>query len=1498
MQVERSVQLEHKMSSFRALLLTAALSSALSAQVTRDSIITTFSGAAWTFPGNGAIGQNAPISEVESLSTDGKGNIIFADPGNHEVSRLNADGTITVLAGNGLAGFSGDNGPARSASLNFPLDAVMDGKNNLYIYDSSNYRIRVVSSVGVISTYAGTGSPGSSGDGGPATAARIGSLVWLAVDSGGTLYLNDADSCVVRRITPDGIINRYAGTGTCGHTGDGGPALNAQIALFDGHIALDASGNLYLSEAGTSTIRKVTTSGTITTIAGTGQLGSSGDNGPANKATFNFPAGLAFDAQQNLYVAEPNNMIIRKISPDGIVTTVAGVRGANGLSGDGGPPLKATLFFPQGVAVDSAGNLHIADAGNYRIRKIAGNTINTAVGNGQFRSTVDGTSLTQAFLFGPTGLAVDPSGNLLVAEQSFGKLAKTSPDGSFRIIAGIGVTAFGGVGGPATKAAIVPLAPVADSQGTVYFSDSSADVIYKIAPDGTLVLIAGQPFVNGLSGDGGSALKATFNYPGPFGLAFDQAGNLYTADGANHAIRRIAPDGTITTVAGTGSAGFSGDGGPATAAKLRAPLSVVVDATGNLIIPDQFNNRIRMVDPNGVITTIAGNGTASSTGDGGPASKATVNGPTFAAIDGKGNLYFLDAGGKLLRRIDSAGIITTLAGNSIAANLGDGGPAGQASLNAYAVAVDKLGSVYLSCFGDDKIRVILAYAPGATLSPTDLTFSAVSNSTPADPQAVDVTSFIPGLLFNIASDSTWLTVDGSTYAPSTLKITADPTGLAAGTYQGTITLTAGAVTLGFIHVTFTVNLPVAPKLAVQTGALTFSVAGGGAPQSKSFAVTNAGGETVNFKAAVTGSVAGSVGLSVQSGSVLAGSPITEVVTVDPAKLTAGTYTASIVLTNTAIGGTSVTVPVTITVAQRPQRMALSQRGLLFTAVQGGGVTPPLSFAVLNLGDGQFNWNATIIPLTGGKDWLTVTPSSGVSGNTVLPQVSVDPTKISAAGVYYGLVRISADGVSNSPQDVEVVLNLLTPDDEPGPVIGPAGQVFTAIAGGTDPSSQSFVITNLNAEPSDFSIFPTTLDRGGWLEAAPSYGTIPAGGSQTIVVQPHVGALKATVYSGSVVAQFADFALTENIRFVVAPGSAAGAHVTSGTAGCTATKLFPVFTSFLQNFTVPAAWPIPLEVRVVDDCGSPVTSGQVVTNFSNGDPPLSLLSLQDGRWQGTWYGRNLKAAKISVKVNADIASPVLHGDLTYSGTLQSNDEVPAVTSGGVTSLAPSAAQSPVSPGSVITIAGKSFSAGTTAANQLPLGTDLAGTQVIFGGQSLPLIYSSGGVINAIVPYNLDPESQYTLVVSRGSSISGPEMVAVTAAMPGIFKIDSSGDPKVAQAIWNQIAAGTAFDALKAAPGGLVTGGTNLTIYCTGLGPLDATVDPTMPASSTPPNTANPVTVTIGGVPAQVSVAGLMPGYTGIYRVQLTVPFGIPAADGVPVVVSVLGQSSQPIYISVR
>jgi trimeric autotransporter adhesin len=1479
-----------------------------SAELTQDSIISTFAGAAHTFSGDGGPALNAALSGFQQLQTDNNGNIIFADTDNHVVSRLNADGTLTVLAGNGIAGFSGEGGPARSASLRYPSDAVMDKAGNLYIYDSFNFRIRRVTPDGIISTYAGTGVNGYTGDGGPAIQAHIENAGKMAVDATGTLYFTDGIDAVVRRITPDGTITTYAGNGqlaTVANNGNNGPATAAELGLSSGGLAVDSAGNVYVAEDVTNQIRKITPDDTLIPVAGSGTPGLM--NGTAMSAQFNTPYGLALDSGGNLFIADVNNGVVRKMSPAGIVSTVAGTQVFN-FSGDGGPALAATFRFPEGATIGGDGNLYIEDTGNFRIRAVsADGTIHTVAGNGQFESTPDGTPAASSTLVGPNFLSFDHSGRLLIADSGDYTVRRINSDGTIQTIAGTGVEGAGdgyvltyGQQGNQTLIGTARQA-VADAQGNIYVSDDAAGVVYKITPDGILNVFAGQVFVYQFGGDNVQATSSSFI--SPEGLALDQNGNLYISDPDDNRIRKVATNGIITTFAGTGTAGFSGDGGPAAQAMLSFPQGIAFDSKGDLLIADRVNNRLRMVTPDGNISTIAGDGTASSTGNGGSATAAGLNQPFAVATDSAGDIFLIETGGTTVRRINQAGIITTVAGNGQTGFAGDGGPAIQATLgDADGLAVDSTGNLYIADFDNNRVRVVLTASPTLSATPTALSFLADSGGVIAGPQAINVTSSLAGLQVTASADSPWLIVPSSiAYAPGSISISVDPTGLAPGTYQGNVSLQSPGLTsvLSTVHVTFLVNSPVDAQLTTDVSQLTFSLTSGGGPQSQSLRVLNTGSGQVDFLVVLTG--AGSAGLtpSIQQGTTQPNSPVTVGIAADPTKFPIGTTSASLLILGTNFQ--FATIPITITVSPSPQKMALSQGGFTFVAVAGGGVTPPQSFEVLATGTGGFSWTAQASTVSGGF-WLSVSPDSGSSSSTSFGTVTVTANPAGLApGVYYGLVVVSSAGTINSPQQFEVVLNVLASESSAGATAAPSGLIFTAPAGGDSPSSQTFLLTNLNASSAALAVKVTTTDGGSWLVAAPDNGTIPAGASQIVTVQPNTGSLPSGVYQAAIAVQVGSMPLTVNVVFVVvpsvtpAPGSSSTAHAV---ASCTATKLYPVFTSLTQGFVIPASWPLPIQLQVVDDCGNPMTSGQVATDFSNGDPRLSLASLQTGRWQGIWLGHNLKASQIVITANADIASPALHGSTTFTGMLASNPNVPSVASGGVTSGAGQTGEVVVAPGDVITIGGQYFAAAPVSATSLPLTTALAGTQVLFGGASLPLIYSSSGKILAIVPYNLAPNAQYQLIVSQGGAISGPVSVTVGTAQPDILQIANANASSVAKNTWSLLTAGTAFNLAKAGPATALAPGDSLVIYCTGLGAINQTLAPGQPAPATPVSTVNTVSVSIGGKNMPVGFAGLVPGYPGIYQITGTVPSDAPVGKNVPITVSVAGQTSAAVPVAVQ
>ncbi len=331
---------------------------------------------------------------------------------------------ITTIVGKGTVGFSGDGGLATMAEISYPRQTAFDRSGNLYITDRNNQRIRKVTPSGIISTIVGSGMAGYSGDGGPATMARITSPSGVVVDSLGNVYLCGGPN-TLRKVDTAGIITTFAGTGTNGFSGDGGPATAAQI--YDPQeLAIDRLGNIYFADVANQRIRMVNTLGIISTVAGNGTAGFSGDGGAATLANLNFPEGVSVDESGNIYIAEVNNNRIRKVNMAGIISTVAG-NGTSGFSGDIGPATAAEISEPTGVRNDKQGNLYIADANNSRIRKVDGSGIITTIaGNGIFAFAGDGGPATAAELNASVGVNVDAAGNVYISDWNNSRVRKLS----------------------------------------------------------------------------------------------------------------------------------------------------------------------------------------------------------------------------------------------------------------------------------------------------------------------------------------------------------------------------------------------------------------------------------------------------------------------------------------------------------------------------------------------------------------------------------------------------------------------------------------------------------------------------------------------------------------------------------------------------------------------------------------------------------------------------------------------------------------------------------------------------------------------------------------------------------------------------------------------------------------------------------------------------------------------------------------------------------------
>ena len=644
--------------------------------------------------------------------------LLIADTENHRIRKVDlATGLITTFAGNGSSGYSGDGGPATDAELNYPKGVFADQSGNVYIADTLNHRIRKVDTDGIITTFAGNGSSGHSGDGGLATNASLSEPTAVAVDGLGNLYIADSKNHCIRMVDTDGVIDTVAGMpGISGYNGDGN-ALNTKLDEPSG-LYVDASANVFIADTGNCMIRKVDPStGKITRVAGAVSGGSpscgySGDGGLATDAELKKPMGVFVDVQGNLYIADEDNHRLRKVDNE-IITTIAG-DGSAGYGGDGGPATSASLENPKGVLVDEVGRIFIADTENHRIRTISptSGNIYTFAGDGDGDYSGDDGLAINASLDTPHAVCLHKSPSpsyLFIDDPSNYQIRKVDLSTNFLVkAAGTLWSGYNGDNIPATSARLnYPFGVHVDAHGNVYIADTYNHRIRKVnAKTGIITTVAGTGS-KGFSGDGGLATNAKLRYP--FSLYLDTYGNIFILDTYNIRVRRVdAATGIITTVVGDGHIRFRGDGGPATSASIDLAYDVAVDNDGNIFIADTGNEVIRKVDATtGIIDTVAGQGKwAGYSGDGGPATSARLNGPTGVCVDTAGNIYISDSNNNVIRKVDvTTQIITTTAGKGIAGFSGDGGPATEAKLDyPEGIWVDRGGNLFIVDTDNCRIR--------------------------------------------------------------------------------------------------------------------------------------------------------------------------------------------------------------------------------------------------------------------------------------------------------------------------------------------------------------------------------------------------------------------------------------------------------------------------------------------------------------------------------------------------------------------------------------------------------------------------------------------------------------------------------------------------------------------------------------------------------------------------------------------------------------------------
>lgn len=790
-------------------LATLAALLALPALAQQDVISTVIGGGPSDMPA-----QDANLNFPVKVAFDSAGNYYIAASTQNRVFKVDGStGLLTVLAGNGLPGYSGDGvtGGAPNAELNNPEGVAVDSAGNVYIADTYNQVIRKVDTSSTITTI--VGNQATCGG----SANKLCYPSGLTTDTAGNLYVADSDDCQVKKVVlATNAVSVFAGNGTCGYAGDGGLATAAELA-YPGGVAIDSSNDIFIADTNNCVIREVVSSSgnKIRTVAGANASGCgyNGDGISPTSATLYYPNGVAVNSSgTTVTIADTDNLRIRQFTfgTGSTIQTVAG-SGSYYFCGDGGAANAACLFYPYGVALAPSGSFYVADSDNDRVRSFTvGGNINTIAGNGSttIATATNGVVPSGVTLYNPWGVYQDPSGNILVASQSDEMVRElVQSAGVVNAFAGTGTAGYAGDGGQATAAQLDnPTGVARDSSGNIYIADDYNCVVRKVNTAGVISVFAGiegsYPSC-GYSGDGGPATSAQVSQPNS--VYVDAKNNVFIADTNNQVVREVS-NGIINTIAGIpGQPGYSGDGGPATSAKLNYPAGIAEDGAGNIYIADQYNLRIREINAaTGTITTFAGNGAGGFSGDG-IATQNTLYYPTGVWSDVNGNVFIADQANSRLRWVNTAGIVTTIAGGASAGYTGDGGVATSSELY-YPAAIWEDGSGNL-LFSDEynyRVRAITAFA-ALNSSAGNLNFPLLSVGATSPAQMVTISSVGPLSISNVGITGDFTEYDdcpssmpnGST---CTLYVYFAPK--ASGVRTGTITFS----TNGFFSNISTINL--------------------------------------------------------------------------------------------------------------------------------------------------------------------------------------------------------------------------------------------------------------------------------------------------------------------------------------------------------------------------------------------------------------------------------------------------------------------------------------------------------------------------------------------------------------------------------------------------------------------------------------------------------------------------------------------------------------------
>jgi sugar lactone lactonase YvrE len=575
------------------------------------------------------------------IVVDASNTVYVADYYSDTIRKITPDCVVSTLAGTpGVAGSQDGSGAA--AAFDGPTGLTMDATGNLYVTDTHN-------TAGVVSTVAGTVGVSGSADG-ASNVATFNFPQGIAADASGNLYVADTYNDTVRRIAPDGTVSTVAGSP--GITGAvDGTAASARFNEPTG-IAVTPAGDVLLADSHNYTVRLISADGTVTTFAGTAGLPGSVD-GTGAQAQFGYPTGMVVDASGTAYVIDSGNNTLRTISPSATVSTLAGTAGVKGSAN--GTGAAASFNYPTGVAVATDGLVYIADSRNYAIRTVTTTSVvQTLAGDSTSGGSADGAG-TVARFDSPAGVAYDRFGNMYVADNGNNTIRKIDRQHHVSTLAGTAGTVGSADGFGAQARFNSPMGVAVDDFGLVYVADTFNDVIRVIAPDGQVHTLAGAAGMPGTTD--GAGTSARFDHP--IGISVGMQGELFVTDGYNNTIRRIAPDGQVSTVAGVAGATGSADG-RASQATFSYPMGVVEGIDGALYVADAYNNVIRKI-AHGVVSTLAGTAGTQGFSNGVGASARFVY-PSAITADRAGNLYVCDMDNQLIRQITPSGVVTTYVG--------------------------------------------------------------------------------------------------------------------------------------------------------------------------------------------------------------------------------------------------------------------------------------------------------------------------------------------------------------------------------------------------------------------------------------------------------------------------------------------------------------------------------------------------------------------------------------------------------------------------------------------------------------------------------------------------------------------------------------------------------------------------------------------------------------------------------------------------------------------